>query len=153
MPQYSFTTTWSFNAALEPVWEAIRHTRQWPEWWRGVERVVELEPGGEDGLGSLHRSTWKSALPYRLTFDSRVIRVERHRLFEIAATGELEGRGVWSFSSAGPTTNVRYDWTVFNNKRWMRTLAPLARPLFRWNHDVIMRWGQEGLARKLGRVS
>jgi hypothetical protein len=32
----------------------------------------------------------------------------------------------------------------------MNLLAPLARPVFAWNHDVVMRWGGEGLARLLG---
>jgi hypothetical protein len=31
----------------------------------------------------------------------------------------------------------------------MNLLAPLARPIFEWNHDVIMRQGGEGLARLL----
>ena len=113
--------------------------------------MVELEPGGEGGLGALHRSVWKSALPYRLTFDSRVIRVEHLTLYEVQATGQLEGRGLWTFSSDGARTNVRYDWNVAANKWWMRLLSPIARPLFRWNHDVIMRWGHEGLARRLNR--
>jgi hypothetical protein len=29
-------------------------------------------------------------------------------------------------------------------------LAPLARPIFEWNHDVVMHQGGEGLARLLG---
>jgi hypothetical protein len=33
---------------------------------------------------------------------------------------------------------------------WMNLLAPIARPLFAWNHDVVMRQGGEGLARLLG---
>jgi hypothetical protein len=32
----------------------------------------------------------------------------------------------------------------------MNLLAPIARPLFKWNHDVVMHWGGEGLARRLG---
>ena len=32
----------------------------------------------------------------------------------------------------------------------MNRLAPVARPLFAWNHDVVMRRGAEGLARLLG---
>jgi hypothetical protein len=31
----------------------------------------------------------------------------------------------------------------------MNRLAPLARPLFAWNHDVVMRQGAAGLARLL----
>ena len=32
----------------------------------------------------------------------------------------------------------------------MKTLAPVARPVFEYNHNVVMRWGGEGLARRLG---
>ncbi|HLE64007.1 MAG TPA: hypothetical protein VI750_12735 [Pyrinomonadaceae bacterium] len=35
-------------------------------------------------------------------------------------------------------------------KAWMNLLAPLARPLFSWNHDVVMGWGGEGLKKQLG---
>jgi hypothetical protein len=31
----------------------------------------------------------------------------------------------------------------------MNLLAPVARPLFKWNHDQIMRQGAEGMARLL----
>jgi hypothetical protein len=149
MSEYSFTTHWSFDAPLDAVWEAISQPLRWPEWWPGVERVVEIERAGRDGLGAVHRSTWKSALPYRLTFDSRVMRVEPLRLYEIRATGQLEGRGIGTLSSEGRTTHVRYDWNVAGNERWMRLLGPVARPVFRWNHDVIMRWGQRGWAARI----
>jgi hypothetical protein len=43
-------------------------------------------------------------------------------------------------------THVRYDWIVDTTKRWMILLAPVARPLFAWNHHAVMRRGQEGLA-------
>jgi len=149
MLDYTFVTNWSFNAPVEQVWHEIIHPLQWPQWWRGVEQVEQLEPGGVDGLGSLHRSVWKSVLPYRLRFDSRAMRVERYRIYEIQAMGQLEGAGLWSFSQTGDITQVRYDWNVTANKLWMRVLAPIARPIFRWNHDVIMRWGEEGLAKRL----
>jgi hypothetical protein len=31
----------------------------------------------------------------------------------------------------------------------MNLLSPLARPLFKWNHDVVMGWGAEGLKKRL----
>jgi hypothetical protein len=34
-------------------------------------------------------------------------------------------------------------------KPWMSRLCPLARPLFAWNHDHVMRGGGRGLARLL----
>ena len=47
-------------------------------------------------------------------------------------------------------TAVVYDWQVATTKRWMNLLSPIARPVFEYNHDVVMRWGGEGLARRLG---
>jgi hypothetical protein len=44
---------------------------------------------------------------------------------------------------------MRYDWNVRTTKSWMNLLAPLARPLFQWNHKVVMQQGAEGLARRL----
>lgn len=151
MGNYQFVTTWHIDAPLERVWEAIKHSESWPEWWKGVIRVVELHEGDADGLGSIRRSTWKSALPYTLEFDSEIVRIERLKLIEARAFGELEGRGLWTFEAeAVDKTCVQYDWRVDTTKPWMNLLAPLAKPFFRWNHDTIMRWGEEGLKRLLG---
>lgn len=108
--------------------------------------MVELEPAsGEHGAGSLRRFTWKSALPYRLAFDLRVTRAVPLQRIESRAAGELEGTGIWTFQPDGGGTRVRYDWDVRTTKPWMNLLAPAARPLFAWNHDVVMRWGERGL--------
>jgi hypothetical protein len=32
----------------------------------------------------------------------------------------------------------------------MNLLAPIARPVFRWNHDWVMARGGEGIAQRLG---
>ncbi|HTK38778.1 MAG TPA: hypothetical protein VL325_09830 [Pyrinomonadaceae bacterium] len=67
---YEFVSIWNLEAPVEKVWEKIKRSESWPEWWKGVIRVIELEPGDNDGLGAIHRSTWKSALPYKLEFES-----------------------------------------------------------------------------------
>ena len=66
------------------------------------------------------------------------------------AAGDLDGVGLWRLFEQDGVTAVLYDWDVTSTKRWMNTLAPLARPVFDYNHDVVMRWGGEGLARRLG---
>ena len=150
MADYSFVTLWRFRSPLEPVWQMVYRSEEWPAWWRGVERVERLEPGDADGVGALQRYTWRSKLPYRLAFEMRLTRVEPLSLIEGEAVGELTGTGRWSFSETAGLTTVRYDWNVSTTKPWMNLLAPVARPVFRWNHDVVMDWGADGLARKLG---
>ena len=150
MGHYEFVTVWKVDAPLERVWETIKHSESWHEWWKGVIRVVELKAGDADGLGSIRRSTWKSALPYTLEFDSEIVQIEHLKLIEARAFGELVGRGLWTFEAeAVDKSRVQYDWRVDTTKPWMNLLAPLARPFFRWNHDIIMNWGEEGLKRRL----
>jgi hypothetical protein len=148
---YEFVTVWRFDAPLEDVWEAIRLSEHWHEWWKGVVRVVELKAGNADGLGSIRRSTWKSALPYTLEFDSEIMRIHPMEIIEARAFGELEGVGLWTLAAEGDNiTRVRYDWKVKTTRSWMNLLSPIAKPFFRWNHDTIMGWGGAGLAKKLG---
>lgn len=128
MTTYSFVTIWRVKAPIENVWNEIYHSQDWPVWWKGVENVVEISKGDERGVGSVHRYTWKSKLPYRLSFDMKTNRIEPPLLLEGIATGELQGRGLWQLSTEGRETIVRYDWKVETTKQWMNLLAPLARP-------------------------
>ncbi len=147
--QYAFTTTWRIHAPLRAVWIAIEDCARWPEWWKSVERVEAIEVGDTRGIGALHRYTWKGALPYRLVFDMRVTRIEPLVALDGYATGAVEGSGRWRFSEQDGVTVIRYEWQVRTMRPWMNLVAPLARPLFQWNHDHVMREGGKGLARLL----
>ena len=65
------------------------------------------------------------------------------------ATGELTGTGHWRLYEHAGVTAVTYEWKVRTTKAWMNALAPIAKPIFEYNHNVVMRWGGEGLARRL----
>jgi hypothetical protein len=66
------------------------------------------------------------------------------------ATGALTGTGYWRLFEQDGVTAVTYEWNVRTTKPWMNLLAPVAKPVFEYNHHVVMRWGGEGLARELG---
>ena len=76
MKAYEFVTIWRVKAPIENVWKEIYHSNEWSTWWKGVENVIEVRKGDERGVGGIHRYTWKSKLPYRLSFDMQTIRVE-----------------------------------------------------------------------------
>jgi hypothetical protein len=146
---YRFLTTWCLDAAIDDVWAAIYDSARWPEWWRGVEVATKVRDGDENDIGALWRYTWRSRLPYDLEFEMETTRVERPHLIEGRARGELVGTGRWRLYG-GAGTAVVYEWDVETSKPWMNAFAPLARPVFEWNHDVVMRQGGVGLARLLG---
>ena len=149
MAHYSFLSTWILDAPRDDVWNAIYAVERWPEWWRGVREVELLEEGDADGVGALYRHDWRSVIPYPVRFEARITRIEPRDLIEADAHGELAGTGRWRFFGDRETT-VTYEWNVRTTKPWMNFAAPLARPIFRWNHNVVMHQGGEGLARLLG---
>ncbi len=148
--RYRLWSEWRVIAEVQPVYDKIRDSTGWPAWWRGIVSVEEGEPGGAGGLDDVRRYTWRSAIPYRIRFDVRTTRIEPRSLLEGSVTGDLEGAGAWRFSSDGCSTLVTFEWNVRTTKPWMNFVAFAARPLFRWNHDVLMRRGAVGLAGALG---
>jgi hypothetical protein len=92
---------------------------------------------------------WRSRIPYELEFEFEVLELDPPCCMAGAATGELAGTGEWRLFEQGGMTAVTYDWNIHTTKAWMNALAPVARPVFEYNHNVVMRWGGEGLARRL----
>ena len=126
------------------MWEALRDAERWPEWWRGVERVTELTPERR------YLIAWRSRIPYELEFEFEVLELDPPSSMSGKATGELTGTGQWRLFEHEAVTAVTYDWNVRTTRAWMNALAPVAKPVFEYNHNVVMRWGGEGLARRLG---
>ena len=148
---YEFTTRWEIPAPVEKVWELLMVPERWPQWWRGVKDVRLLQPAIDaSGVGAIRDYTWRSRLPYDLTFTMETTCVDPFSRIEGIARGELSGFGCWQFKFESGVTHVRYDWTVEANKWWMIWLAPIARPVFEWNHDAVMDWRRQGLLAELG---
>jgi uncharacterized protein YndB with AHSA1/START domain len=150
MADYAFLTTWLLESPREPVWDAVYDQAGWPRWWRGVEEAEEVRGGEDRGIGTVSRLVWKSLLPYKVEFEVTTTRVEHLQLLEADAVGELSGVGRWRFYEQDGITAVLYEWNVATSKVWMNLLAPVARPVFEWNHDWVMARGGEGIAKLLG---
>ena len=148
--RFHFSTVWEIDSPLEPVWNAIYHFEDWPTWWKGVEQTHILNPGDRNRIGFRTSQTWKGVLPYSLNFETEVEQIEPMSLIKLASSGDLAGTGLLRFESRGNRTLFQVDWDVSPTKLWMRALAPLLRPVFAWNHRVLMGWGAQGLAPKLG---
>jgi hypothetical protein len=97
-----------------------------------------------------YRVAWRSRIPYELEFDFEVERTDAPREMQGRATGALTGTGHWRLFEQAGVSAVLYEWNVHTSKRWMNVLGRMARPVFEYNHDVVMRWGGQGLAGRLG---
>lgn len=151
MANYSLISVWRIPASRQVVWDALVHTEDWPVWWPHVRSVEELQPGDPSGIGNVRRYCWSTCLPYRLILDLQVIRLEAQRLIETRVSGDLVGHGRCLLSRQDAVTNVQYEWNVRTCRPWMNWLAPVAYPVFVWNHAQVMRNGERRLIVRLAR--
>lgn len=149
MSQYEFLSTWCLqDAELDRAFELLRNSVEYPQWWKGVKSARVVRRGGPDGVGDTIGFSWRSVLPYTLSFELELTRMEPPYLIEATASGDLEGVGRWRLYE-GRGVAVVYEWRVVTTKRWMNLFGPLARPAFVWNHDLVMRQGARGFADQL----
>ncbi|MBS0461381.1 MAG: SRPBCC family protein [Proteobacteria bacterium] len=146
---FDLVSHWRIHAPVDRVWEALTNPAAWPHWWPYVRAVHTLREGGADGVGTLRRIDWATRLPYRIVIEVESIECVRHRRLRGRAHGQLDGEGVWLLRDEPGFTDVTYVWRVRLQRRWMRWLSPLLAPMFRWNHDGVMRSGEAGLRRYL----
>jgi carbon monoxide dehydrogenase subunit G len=151
--RFDLVSQWRLEAPLARVWAELMAPDQWPAWWRAVKKVETISDGGANGIGAVRRFTWGTALPYTLSFNMTATRIEPMRLIEGEARGELDGTGRWTLVQDGAGTQVRYDWMVDITNPWQVAFAPILRPVFAWNHHVVMGWGLEGLRARLNEIA
>jgi hypothetical protein len=146
---YKFITQWQIEAPVNDVWYAIYESDEWPNWWKGVVCVKMIKENDVNGINGIRAYTWKSALPYKLSFTIKLTEKQELKLLKGIASGELEGDGTWLFNEENGVTKIQYNWNVKTTKTWMNYFVFILKPLFKLNHDIIMKWGAEGLAKKL----
>lgn len=146
---FDLVSHWRIAAPVDRVWAALTDPESWPQWWPYVLRVQTVRSGGADGVGSVRRIDWRTRLPYRLQIEVEAVETVRLQRLRGRSRGQLRGEGIWLLRSEGRFTDVTYVWRVELEQPWMRTLAPLLGPLFRWSHEGVMRAGGAGLQRHL----
>ena len=146
---FDLVSHWRLQAPCDRVWAALTHPQDWPRWWPGLRAVQLLHEGEAGGLGSVRRLTWVTGLGYEVKVDMLTLEVSPSHCLRGRASGMLQGEGIWLLRPQGQATSVTYVWRVELRTPWMRALAPLLAPLFRWNHQRLMAAGGAGLARHL----
>lgn len=59
-------------------------------------------------------------LPYTLRINFRTVESLYPNGFTMDATGDLEGKGIWTFEPDEPFVDVTYDWTMKSGKESLK---------------------------------
>jgi uncharacterized protein YndB with AHSA1/START domain/mannose-6-phosphate isomerase-like protein (cupin superfamily) len=140
---YVFVDQWEVAAPPEAVFDAIADARSYPQWWRPV--YLEVESEGPPEVGKESRQHFKGRLPYHLHTRSVIVALDPPRTITADVDGDLRGRGTWTLTPTPGGTHVRFDWQVMADRRLLRVLTPVLRPLLRWNHNWAIARAIEGL--------
>ncbi|WP_407554117.1 SRPBCC family protein [Streptomyces sp. Pv4-95] len=143
--RHTFRSVWLLDAQPGVVYAVLERVEAYPRWWPQVREVTSIDERTAE-------ARIRSLLPYDLT----IVAAEKVRdpgagVLEIAMRGDLAGWARWTIRPGKGGTRAVYEQEVEVCKPLLRVLAPLARPLFRLNHAVMMRAGRRGLARWLAR--
>ena len=147
---FRFCSSWKLAASRQKVWDTLTDFHGWVDWWPGLEEIVETAPGDQGGIGQKAHSKWRGPIGYVFGFSIESVERREPEFLLGQASGDLSGSGSWSLSEYQGWTDVKLDWAVNANRKWMEFLAPVARPVFVHGHDHVMRAGADGLAAHLG---
>ena len=149
--RYHFTTRWRLAAAVDEVASVLGDPLDLPRWWPSVYlSATELVPGASR-TGRRVRLHTRGLLPYTLLWDLEVVRSEYPHGFVIAASGDLNGAGAWTFVEDDGHVDATFDWAVSAEKPLLRHLSPVLKPVFAANHRWAMRQGETCLRREIER--
>lgn len=149
MPHYQFQSEWALTAPIGRVFELACHPEDFSAWWPSVTRSRLVEEGDAEGVGTRAAYTLRSPLWYSMSFATTVVEVDRPSRIHALVRGDLIGTGTYLLEGGEHRTRVRFLWNVSTTKTWMNLLAPLARPLFVWAHQHVMRQGAVAMAERL----
>lgn len=140
---YVFVDEWDVVAPPEAVFGALADACAYPRWWRPV--YLSAQSDGPVAVGTASEQHFKGRLPYHLHTRSAITELDPPRRVTAEVEGDLQGRGTWTLTPTAEGTHVRFDWQVYADRKLLRVLTPVLRPVFRWNHNWAIARAIEGL--------
>ena len=150
--EYHFVSRWRVEGTCGEVADVLGDPIALERWWPAVYlSVEELAPGDARHVGRRARLHTKGWLPYTLRWELEIVESRYPYGFSLVASGDFEGRGVWTFVQDGPFVDIEYDWRISAEKPLLRNLSFVMKPLFEANHRWAMARGEESLTLELAR--
>ena len=147
-PQASFhsVTRWRLSGPPDRIAALLTHPEDFPRWWGDVYLACHtVAKGDARGIGRTVQVLSKGWLPYRLTWQGKLLSADLPHSWTIEATGDLIGQGLWTLTPDDAGTLVTHDWQVRSDRLLFRLLFPALRWLMISNHNWAMERGEAGL--------
>jgi hypothetical protein len=145
--KYNFITTFCVKASVEEVFAVLIAYNKWQTWWKGLNDLEVIKdarvPKGYKLALALGPGFYN--LHFTLTLDS----ISINKSISLNSSGDLQGVGTFTLSQKEDSTVVTFIWNVETTKFWMNLVEPIGRPIFVFEHNVIMKWFAQGLANYL----
>ena len=103
-----------------------------------------MSAGTPDG-GAHWEFRFRTRLPYDMGFVAEVRQNHTAYTGEARVAGRVVGEAAWRVEPVDGGAKVGFEWQVRPQPAWMRAVAPLARPVFSWNHRSLMAEAAFGL--------
>jgi hypothetical protein len=140
---YRFRSEWRAGASTGTAFEVLKDIERYPQWWPEVKRVRRID----DARAEVRI---RSLVPYVLNVTLQEdIADPQAGLLRTSISGDLVGWSSWTITALAGGSGLLYEQEVEVAKRLVSLLSPIARPLFRFNHALMMRRGEQGLNRYL----
>jgi hypothetical protein len=144
--EYHFLTRWRVKASAEEVYDILSQPEEYPRWWPSVYLSVRQTTARRVRLVTRGR------LPYTLRWEATTTEAQPPNRWTIRATGDFEGRGVWSIVQDGEYADITFDWKISAVKPLLQYLSFALKPLFEANHRWAMEQGRQALLLELARA-
>lgn len=151
MARFLLTSTWQVPTTAEDLWPVLWDVESWPAWWPYVASSRVVADGDRLGHGRRTHLVFRTPLGYRLSFGVEVVTIRPPFLVEARVAGQLTGRGLWELRATAGGVATDITWDVETRRPWMRTMSPVAAPVFRAAHGHVMAAGERGLVRVMDR--
>lgn len=149
--EYYMPTTWRVKGDVQEIYEICGNFLDYQRWWPSVYLNIAVAGVDEETGNEIYALLSRGRLPYKLRWNSCKTHEDPPHTISLKATGDLAGRGTWSFEQDGEYVNVRFDWYVNAEKPLLKYLSPIMKPIFRSNHYWAMGQGLDSLVKELER--